>query len=167
MLLEILKNLECSLHDDKRNDREWLEQILHEEFREITRSCMLFDRSETIEVLSTEDNSPIIHSGEFRLIIVRNNFAILHYRTFDPDGSNASHRSSCWEMSRNGQWQLVFHQGTPESKRVQMQDEDATSVPRSKRTFHSHLLACRISFTLPYDESAQIRLLEFSDLRGG
>lgn len=118
MLLERLKSLECSLHDDKRNDREWLEQILHEEFREITRSGMLFDRAETIAALSTEDNSPIIHSDEFRLIIVRNNFAILYYRTFDPNGSNASLRSSCWEMNGNDQWQLVFHQGTPESKRV-------------------------------------------------
>lgn len=40
------------------------------------------------------------------------------------------------------------------------------SAVRSKRTFHSHLLACRISFTFPYDESAQIRLQEFSDLSG-
>ncbi len=39
-----------------------------------------------------------------------------------------------------------------------------TSALRSKRTFHSHLLACRISFTLPYDESAQIRLHQKSDL---
>ena len=118
MLLERLKRLECSLHDNKRNDRKWLEHILHEEFREITRSGMLVDRAETIEALSTEVDRPIIHSDEFRLIIVRNNFAILHYRTFDPDGSNASLRSSCWEMSGNGQWQIVFHQGTPESRRV-------------------------------------------------
>jgi hypothetical protein len=118
MLLERLKRLECSLHDNKRNDREWLEQILHEEFREITRSGKLVDRTETIEALSTEVGSPIIHSEGFTLTIVRNNFAILHYRTFDPDGSNASLRSSCWEMSGNGQWQLIFHQGTPELKRV-------------------------------------------------
>lgn len=118
MLLEKLKRLECYLHGGKRNDREWLEQILHEEFREITRSGMLVGRAETIEALSSEDNGPIIHSGDFKLISVRDNFAILHYRTFNPDGSNASLRSSCWEMNGNGQWQLVFHQGTPESKRV-------------------------------------------------
>ncbi|EHN8899529.1 DUF4440 domain-containing protein [Enterobacter hormaechei] len=118
MLLERLKSLECSLHGDKRNDREWLEQILHEEFIEITRSGMIVDRTETIAALSAEKNSTMIHSGEFRLSIVRNNFAILHYRTFDPDGSNASLRSSCWEMTGAGKWQLVFHQGTPESKGV-------------------------------------------------
>lgn len=118
MLLEILKRLECSLHGDKRNDREWLEQILHEEFREITRSGMLVGRAETIEALSADDNGPIIHSGEFKIISVRVDFAILHYRTFNPDGGNASLRSSYWDMNENGQWQLVFHQGTPESKRV-------------------------------------------------
>lgn len=118
MLLERLKSLECSLHGNKRNDREWLEHILHEEFREITRSGKLVDRQETIAALTTEYNRPVIHSSEFILIIVRINFAILHYRTFDPDGSNASLRSSCWEMGGNGQWQLVFHQGTPEPKDV-------------------------------------------------
>ena len=102
MLLERLKRLECSLHDNKRNDRKWLEHILHEEFREITRSGMLVDRAETIEALSTDDKSPVIQSGEFRPIIVRKNFAILNYWTFDPDGSNASLRFSCREMSGNG-----------------------------------------------------------------
>ncbi|MDV2905229.1 DUF4440 domain-containing protein, partial [Phytobacter diazotrophicus] len=29
MLLEKLRLLECSLHGDRRNDREWLEQLLH------------------------------------------------------------------------------------------------------------------------------------------
>ncbi len=65
MLLEKLKRLECSLHNNKRNDRKWLEQILHEEFREITRSGMLVDRAETIEALSTEVGGSIIHSDEF------------------------------------------------------------------------------------------------------
>jgi hypothetical protein len=80
---------------------------------------MLVDRAETIEALSTEVDRPIIHSDEFRLIIVSNNFAILHYRTFDPDGSNASLRSSCWEMSGNGQWYSIrelLSQGVSRSK---------------------------------------------------
>ncbi len=36
MLLEQLKTLECTLHGSRRNDREWLEQILHDQFREMT-----------------------------------------------------------------------------------------------------------------------------------
>lgn len=60
MLLEKLIRLECSLHGDMRKDREWLEQILHKEFREITRTGVLVTRKETIECLSAEINA---HTG--------------------------------------------------------------------------------------------------------
>ncbi|HHA1983441.1 TPA: DUF4440 domain-containing protein, partial [Enterobacter ludwigii] len=74
------------------------------------------DRAQTIEALSREDSVPDILSSDFRLIIIRDNFALLHYRTVHPDGSRAYLRSSCWEISENGQWKLVFHQGTPEAE---------------------------------------------------
>ncbi|QIZ47701.1 DUF4440 domain-containing protein [Dickeya zeae] len=118
MLLDTLKRLECSLHGSRRKDREWLEQILHERFREITRSGVLVDRAETIEALSDEDSVPAILSSDFQLISAGDKFAILHYRTVNPDGSRASLRSSCWEISENGQWKLVFHQGTPAAQSV-------------------------------------------------
>lgn len=118
MLLEKLKRLECSLHSDRRKDRVWLEQILHERFSEITRSGVVVDRAQTIEALLSEDNIPAILSSDFRLINVGINFAILHYRTVNPDGSRATLRSSCWEISENGQCKLVFHQGTPEAESV-------------------------------------------------
>ena len=115
MLLENLKALECSLHGVKRNDLKWLEHILHPDFREITRSGVLVNRAETIDSLTGEECAPVILSNNFRLISIRDDLAILHYRTFNPDGSHASLRSSCWERSDNGQWKLVFHQGTPEA----------------------------------------------------
>ncbi|EOZ3056401.1 MULTISPECIES: nuclear transport factor 2 family protein [Enterobacter] len=118
MLLDTLKRLECSLHGSRRKDRKWLEQVLHEGFSEITRSGVLVDRAQTIEALSGEDSVPAILSSDFRLISVEDNFAILHYRTINPDGNRASLRSSCWVLSENGQWKLVFHQGTPEAESV-------------------------------------------------
>ena len=118
MILDTLKRLECSLHGSRRKNREWLEQILHERFSEITSSGVLVDRAETIEALSDEDSVPAILSSDFRLISAGDNFAILHYRTVNPDGSRASLRSSCWEITENGQWKLVFHQGTPEAQSV-------------------------------------------------
>ncbi|MGQ4857736.1 MULTISPECIES: nuclear transport factor 2 family protein [Enterobacter] len=99
-----------------RKEREWLEQILHKEFREITRTGVLVTRTETIECLSDEVNAPTILSSDFQLISVSDNIAILYYRTFNQDGSRASLRSSCWERFDNDQWKLVFHQGTPESQ---------------------------------------------------
>ena len=116
MLLEKLKKLECSLHGKKRNDREWLEKILHKECVEITRSGVLVERAEIIEALSGEKDIPSILSSDFNLLSVRDNFAILYYRTTNADGSRASLRSSCWECSGNGEWKLVFHQGTPDSQ---------------------------------------------------
>ena len=47
MLLEKLRLLECSLHGERRNNREWLERLFHPEFLEITRSGVMVDRSET------------------------------------------------------------------------------------------------------------------------
>lgn len=118
MLLEKLKALECSLHGVKRNDREWLEHILHPEFSEITQSGVLVNREEVIDSLTGEEGVPVILSSGFQLMSIRDGFAILHYRTFNPDGSRASLRSSCWEYSDCGQWKMVFHQGTPEARNL-------------------------------------------------
>ncbi|MFD3241941.1 DUF4440 domain-containing protein, partial [Rahnella perminowiae] len=118
MLLEKLKALECSLHGARRNDRKWLEQILHPEFREITRSGVIVDRAETIASLAVELSPTIILSSDFRLLSIGEYCAILHYKTFNSDGSRASLRSSCWVYSDRGQWELAFHQGTPEAGAV-------------------------------------------------
>lgn len=113
MLVEKLRLLECSLHGDRRNDREWLELILHPEFREITRSGVMVNRSETITALLTERDAPFILSSDFRLTEVGCSCVLLHYRTFYADGSHPALRSSCWICSDEGQWTLFFHQGTP------------------------------------------------------
>lgn len=113
MLLEQLKALECTLHHSRRNDREWLDRLLHPEFREITRSGVIVDRAETIaSLLSEKTKSPIL-SSHFQLTRMGEGCAILHYRTFYTDGSGESLRSSCWLRSEEDRWTLVFHQGTP------------------------------------------------------
>ena len=58
MLEEQLILLECTLHGDKRYDLEWLEQILHPDFQEITRSGLMVNRSQTITSLLGEKKSP-------------------------------------------------------------------------------------------------------------
>jgi hypothetical protein len=113
MLLETLRLLECSLHDDRRNDREWLERLLHPEFLEITRSGVMVDRSETITSLLNEKTASPIISSNFRLTEMGEGCAMLHYRTTYADGTRPALRSSCWLYSYKGHWTLVFHQGTP------------------------------------------------------
>lgn len=117
MLLETLRLLECSLHGDRRRDREWLESLLHPEFMEITRSGFIVNRSETIScILSEKTTSPIL-SSDFRIIEMGRGCVILQYRTFYADGSCPSLRSSHWLCSEEGQWALIFHQGTPATDR--------------------------------------------------
>ena len=41
-ILDEIKALECSLHTARRNDKQWLERVLHQGFREITRSDVAF-----------------------------------------------------------------------------------------------------------------------------
>lgn len=113
MLLEKLKALECSLHGNRRRDRQWLEEILHPDFREITRSGVMVDRNETIASLSNEACAPGILSSEFRLINISQDVVMLYYKTVNPDGHRPSLRASCWVCSGNGKWLLAFHQGTP------------------------------------------------------
>lgn len=115
MLLEKLKALECSLHGVRRNDRQWLEQLLHPDFQEITRSGVTIGREETINSLLAENSTPGILSDDFSIIIIKEDVAILRYRTFYYDGSHPALRSSCWLRSAKGAWTLVFHQGTPEA----------------------------------------------------
>lgn len=67
----------------------------------------------------TRELSPtIILSSDFLLLSIGEYCAILHYKTFNSDGSRASLRSSCWVYSDKGQWELAFHQGTPEAGAV-------------------------------------------------
>ncbi|WP_397324390.1 DUF4440 domain-containing protein [Pantoea agglomerans] len=113
VLLEKLRLLECSLHGDRRNDPEWLELILHPEFREITLSGVTVDRSETIASLLSEKTAPYILSSDFCLTEMGCGYPLLHYRTFYADGSHHALRSSCWICSDEGQWTLFFHHGTP------------------------------------------------------
>jgi len=113
MLLKTLKALECSLHDARRHDREWLERLLHPDFREITRSGKRVDRAETIASLVCVKTPPPVLSRDFELTHLREGCVILHYRTFHVDGSRESLRTSCWLLSEEDRWTLVFHQGTP------------------------------------------------------
>lgn len=113
MLLEKLRLLECSLHDDRRKDRECLERLLHSEFLQITRSGVMVVRSKTITSLLNEKTASPIISINFRLTEMGGCCAMLHYRTSNADGSRPGLRSSCWLYSDKGHWTLVFHQGTP------------------------------------------------------
>ncbi len=66
MLLEKLRLLECSLHGERRNNREWLERLLHPELLEITRSGVMVDRSKTVTSLFPDSFSACLLSARSR-----------------------------------------------------------------------------------------------------
>lgn len=116
MLLDEIKDLECSLHDARRTDRQWLERVLHQDFREITRSGTLVERQETINALTAETSVLPIASCGFHLQTVDHQCIILTYKTAIMSESGpvrAALRSSCWVCNPTIGWQLLFHQGTP------------------------------------------------------
>lgn len=113
MLIDELRRLECSLHGAMRYDREWLEQLLHPQFLEITRSGLTVNRSQTITSLLSEKTTRPIFSRDFMLTELGRYSAILHYRTSYADNSHQALRSSHWLLSAEKQWMLIFHQGTP------------------------------------------------------
>ena len=106
MLLEKLRLLECSLHGYRRNDREWLELLLHPEFREITRSGVMVDRSETITSLLSENTALPIISSDFRLTEMAEGCVMLHYRTSYADGSRPAYvpHAGCVQRKDSGLW---------------------------------------------------------------
>lgn len=110
VLLTLLTHLECSFHHSQRHDRTWLEAILHPHFTEITRSGVLVTRDETIDALSQESTAPALRASDFQLLITGRGCATLIYRTLGP---HPALRSSCWVLSAEGCWQMIFHQGTP------------------------------------------------------
>lgn len=79
MLLKKIRLLEFILHDDRQNNREWLERLLPPEFLDITRSSVMVDRSETITSLLNEKTSLPIISSNFRLTEMEGGCAMLHY----------------------------------------------------------------------------------------
>ncbi|MGC6386231.1 DUF4440 domain-containing protein [Ewingella sp. S1.OA.A_B6] len=117
MHLNEIKDLECSLHDAKRANRQWLEKVLHQDFMEITRSGILVDRQETIAALTTETAASQIMASDFHLQTVNAGCVILTYRTMVRSEAGTSHaalRSSCWTLTERTGWQLLFHQVTPD-----------------------------------------------------
>lgn len=113
MLIDTLIDLEQSLHFDKRNNREWLESILHPDFKEIARAGRMVTRAETIESLANEMSPQPLLSFDYRLALVEEKCALLNYQTSQVDGSQAALRASMWVLTDVGHWQLFFHQGTP------------------------------------------------------
>jgi hypothetical protein len=114
-LKDILKSLEEKLLEPKtRASMQELEILLAPEFREFASSGEIFNKAEVVASLLAE--APIERSlTNFDLIPLAADIALVTYKASKLSGDQGiqknSLRSSVWRL-KDGQWQMIFHQGT-------------------------------------------------------
>ncbi|AOM39576.1 DUF4440 domain-containing protein [Xenorhabdus hominickii] len=116
-IFDLLKYLETSLHDEKRNNADWLNTVLHDDFLEISKSGHIYTKKIVVDGLTSEIKtvSPIF-SQSFFIKYLDKNIVLLTYQSYEVDQIghqfNKTLRSSIWQLNSNNKWQLRFHQGT-------------------------------------------------------
>lgn len=116
-LQDHLSRLERRIHHDGQLcPSAELETLLHPDFEDIGRSGNRYDRATVLQYLSTLTEAPETRSDAFELALLSPGCALLTFRSAQlsrtGDWTLHTHRSSVWVRSADGQWQLIFHQGT-------------------------------------------------------
>jgi hypothetical protein len=111
--VEDLRRLEESLwRSETRNDRSHLEEVLAPDFVEFGRSGEIWSREEILDGPGQELDARLPLPG-FTVRMVGPDAALVTYRSEFVSGNPLrANRSSLWNRM-DGEWRLVFHQGTP------------------------------------------------------
>jgi hypothetical protein len=97
------------LHPDVRRDRQWVEELLDEDFREIGASGRTWTRQEAAGMLAAEQNDEPIAVADMEALRLAGDVVLLTYVS-DRAGRRAL-RSAIWRRL-DGRWRLLHHQGT-------------------------------------------------------
>jgi hypothetical protein len=97
------------LHPDVRRDRQRVEELLDENFREIGASGRQWTRQETVELLAAEQSDEPIAVADVQALQLADGVVLLTYVS-DFAGRRAR-RSSIWRRV-DGHWRQLHHQGT-------------------------------------------------------
>ncbi|BFM09403.1 DUF4440 domain-containing protein [Halioxenophilus aromaticivorans] len=121
MLLTKIQALEVELHHGGLQcSRTRVDNLLHSDFYEVSRSGVRYERAFVVDVLGGQDSAPKSVADEFELQQITSENVLLTYRTarINAQGELIDHalRCSLW-THKNGQWQLRYHQGTPAAKK--------------------------------------------------
>ena len=109
-LVALLLRLELQLMDPHfRRDRAAVADLLAEDFYEFGASGRVWSRDAILELMVTEPEfaQPVVE--DFAVRMVASEVALATYRVVRESGSNL--RSSLW-IQEQGQWKMLFHQGT-------------------------------------------------------
>jgi hypothetical protein len=107
-----LEDLERALLHPNNRKSSLVADLLADEFIEFGSSGRTFNKAEIIASLPME--SPTERTiNEFTVRLLAPHVALVTYRVYrNVQPTVESLRSSLWEQ-KHGQWQMVFHQGTP------------------------------------------------------
>ncbi|EJL52434.1 hypothetical protein PMI09_03910 [Rhizobium sp. CF122] len=116
-LSEHLQSLEQLLFESEvRSSRSALESLLAPEFREIGASGGLYLYEDIISALLAEPPDGTARTlTDFEMQLLSPDLALVTYRamrTVPASPPVRSLRSSVWRYDADGQWRMVFHQGT-------------------------------------------------------
>lgn len=111
-LLRTLQQLETELLAPSVRKSERVASLLADNFVEYGSSGREYTKAEIISTLAAEQ--PVkITASKFSILLIAPGTALLRYLACRHAESKAySLRSSIWQL-QNGQWRMLFHQGTP------------------------------------------------------
>lgn len=110
-LLNTLQQLEMELHDPRVRMSGRAAQLLSENFVEFGSSGHVYSRSEVLVLLESEA-PPAISTSQFSVRRIAQDAALLTYISCHHSSqATFSLRSSIWHF-QDGQWRIIFHQGT-------------------------------------------------------
>jgi len=100
---------------DKADAPEILADLIDDEFIEIGSSAVIYNKAEVLRWLASDEHSERIGTS-FKAHSLAENMILLTYISSIKDTplaeSKQAMRSSIWRLT-DGQWRMVFHQGTP------------------------------------------------------
>ena len=107
----LLEKLERQLLDPRARKSYLVAELLAEEFVEFGSSGRQFNKAQILAAL--QDETPVqVTASQFKVQLLSSQVALVTYRA-QRHSEPLVHtlRSSIWKQ-REGQWQMVFHQGT-------------------------------------------------------
>ncbi len=109
-MYKTLLNLEKDFFKhDKITDREWLDAVLHDEFKEIGKSGIIFSKKDTIDDLTKlkADRNIVIYDFEFKEL--KEGCWLVHFITKE-NNDELFYRTSVWVKEND--LKMIFHQAS-------------------------------------------------------
>ncbi|HIU57068.1 MAG TPA: nuclear transport factor 2 family protein [Candidatus Ornithomonoglobus merdipullorum] len=99
---------------EKITDKDWLDAVLHDDFKELGKSGVIFNKKDTIDSLSAMKDGRDIKIYNFECTELKNGCCLVHYVTRET-GDKLFYRTSVWIGRR-----LIFHQASELNETVQL-----------------------------------------------